>query len=183
MSIALRPLDPYGTDRDALIDFLTRNEFPFHVVTRPDRQAVTAAIDSGAYGDDDHAAYWLTRPDGERIGTVRLEDVRDPTPLVDLRLDGPWRGRGHGTVALDATTEFVFRTMPDVSRLEGQTREDNIAMRRVFLRCGWVKEAHYREAWPVAGGPPLASVAYAVLRRDRLNGTTTPVPWDDEPRL
>ena len=54
-------------------------------------------------------------------------------------------------------------------------------MRRAFRRAGWVKEAHYREGWPVAGGQPLASVAYAILRSDVQSGTTTPVPWDDEP--
>ncbi|GAA2048315.1 GNAT family N-acetyltransferase [Leifsonia soli] len=182
MIVSLRPLDPYGPDREALVSFLTGNDFPFHVVTRPDRAAVLAAIDAGAYGDDDHEAFWLEGPGGERIGTVRLEDLSDPTPLVDLRIDGRARGRGLGTLALRATTDHVFGTRADVDRLEGQTREDNVAMRRVFLRCGWVKEAHYREAWPVAGGRPVASVAYAILRHDWREGTTTPVPWDDEPR-
>jgi len=180
--VSLCPIDPSGADRDALVDFLTRNEFPFHVVPRPDRAAVVAAIDAGAYGDDGHAAFWLEAPDGERIGTVRLEDLSDPTPLVDLRIDGRMRGRGLGTMALQATTDHAFRTLTDVNRLEGQTREDNVAMRRVFARCGWVKEAHYREAWPVPGKAPVASVAYAILRRDWRDGTTTPVPWEDEPR-
>ena len=54
-------------------------------------------------------------------------------------------------------------------------------MRRVFVRAGWVKEAHYREGWPVEGGRPVASVGYGVLRRDWETGQTTPVPWDDEP--
>lgn len=182
MAVSLHPLDPYGADRDALIDFLTGNEFPFHVVPRLDRAAALAAIDTGAYGDDDHAAFWLQVPSGERIGTVRLDDLGDPTPLVDLRLDGGMRGRGLGTKALRATTDFVFDSMAAVNRFEGQTREDNTAMRRVFARCGWVKEAHYREAWPVPGREPVASVAYAILRRDWRDGTTTPVPWEDEPR-
>jgi RimJ/RimL family protein N-acetyltransferase len=69
--------------------------------------------------------------------------------------------------------------MPQATRFEGQTREDNIAMRRTFLRAGFVKEAHYRDGWPVEGGPALASVAYAILRRDWEQGTTTPVDWDD----
>lgn len=81
--------------------------------------------------------------------------------------------------ALRAVTDHVFRTMPDVTRFEGQTREDNTAMRRVFLRAGWVQEAYYRESWPVEGGDPLASVAYGVLRRDWETGGVTPVPWGD----
>ena len=80
---------------------------------------------------------------------------------------------------LRAATDLVFGTMPDVHRFEGQTREDNVAMRRTFLRCGWLKEAHYREGWPVDGGEPLASVAYAILRRDWRSGTTTTFVWED----
>ena len=66
-----------------------------------------------------------------------------------------------------------------ISRFEGQTREDNIAMRKVMLRAGFVKEAHYREGWPVEGAAPQASVAYAILRRDWGSGTTTSFVWED----
>jgi RimJ/RimL family protein N-acetyltransferase len=69
--------------------------------------------------------------------------------------------------------------MPDVNRFEGQTREDNIAMRKTFLRCGWLKEAHYREGWPVDGGAPVASVAYSIIRRDWQTGQTTTFIWED----
>ena len=58
------------------------------------------------------------------------------------------------------------------------TMADRFGARRVFRAAGWVKEAHYREAWPVAGGSPRASVGYGVLRRDWETGTTTPVDWD-----
>lgn len=65
--------------------------------------------------------------------------------------------------------------MPDVTRFEGQTREDNLAMRRIFVSCGWVKETHYREAWPVEGRDPVASVGYGILRRDWETGRVTQV--------
>lgn len=70
----------------------------------------------------------------------------------------------------------TFTSHPGVTRIEGQTREDNIAMRRTFARCGWVHEAHYRDGWPVEGAEPLAALAYSVLRRDWSSGTTTPLP-------
>ena len=112
------------------------------------------------------------------LGHFPLRTSPTPLPLFDLRLDSKFRGRGLGTGVLRAATDHVFRTM-NVNRFEGQTREDNVAMRAVFLKSGWVKEAHYREGWPVDGGTPVASVAYAILRRDWENGTLTPVPWDD----
>lgn len=101
--------------------------------------------------------------------------------MIDLRLAEDARGRGIGTAILPVIVAEVFGRFPSVRKLEGQTREDNVAMRRAFRRAGWAKEAHYREGWPVAGGQPLASVAYAILRSDVQSGTTTPVPWDDEP--
>lgn len=179
MTLRLVPLDPTGADHDGLVAFLTGNTFPFHMRPRPTREQVEEAIAEGAYGDDEHETFWLEDDAAGRVGILRLEDLEDPTPLFDLRLAEGHRGRGYGREALRAATEHVFRTMPEVHRFEGQTREDNVAMRRVFLRAGWVKEAHYREGWPVEGGAPVASVAYAILRRDWERGETTPVPWDD----
>jgi RimJ/RimL family protein N-acetyltransferase len=72
-----------------------------------------------------------------------------------------------------ALTAHVFGAHPHVTRVEAQTRDDNRAMRRVLVRAGFVKEAHYRDG-------PRASVGYAILRRDHETGTTTPVPDDDE---
>lgn len=179
MTISLVRLDPTGTDREALVDFLTENEFPFHVVRRPGRAYVEKLVDDGAFRDEDHDTFWVDHERHGRIGTLRLEDLTDDAPLIDLRLAAAFRGRGLGAEVLHAATDLVFTTLPAVLRLEGQTREDNVAMRRTFLRCGWVKEAHYRDGWPVDGAEPVASVAYAVLRRDWANGTTTTFEWED----
>ncbi|MEE1650433.1 GNAT family protein [Brachybacterium sp. J144] len=178
-SIALSRLAPRGTDRDRLLSFLTSNVFPFHVTSRRTAEEVAASIDEGAFENDETRSFWLDHADLGTIGLVRLEDLEDPTPLLDLRLAEEFRGRGLGAEALREVTRHVFAHFEEVTRFEGQTREDNIAMRRTFVRCGWVKEAHYRESWPVEGGAPLASVAYAILRRDWESGTTTPVPWNE----
>jgi len=176
-SVRLVRLDPAGVDRDDLLDFLTTEEFPFHVRRTIARADAVAAVAAGAYRDDEHDSWWLQHDALGPIGMVRLEDLQDPVPLFDLRIAGRFRGRGLGVPALSATTAHVFVTMPGVTRFEGQTREDNTAMRRVFDRAGWVQEAHYREAWPVEGGAPVGSVGYGMLRRDWETGTTTPVPW------
>lgn len=179
MTITLTRTDPQGADREALVAFHTSAHFPFHVRTRPTRADLDRAVDGGAFRDDEHDSWWLDDDRLGRVGLVVLEDLQDPAPLLDLRLTPAFRGRGLGAPALRAVTDHVFRTMPDVTRFEGQTREDNTAMRRVFLRTGWVQEAYYRESWPVEDGEPLASVAYGVLRRDWETGGVTPVPWGD----
>lgn len=172
-------LDPVGRDHDELVEFMTGNEFPFHGNRRPTRESTEAAIGEGAYRDVDNDSFWIDHIDLGRIGFFRLEDLSEDTPVFDLRLQSSFRNRGLGVEVLHAAARYVFTALPNVSRFEGQTREDNIAMRRTFLHCGWVKEAHYREAWPVEGGPPVASVAYAILRRDWETGRTTTLLWED----
>lgn len=177
MGISLTRIDPTGLDRDALIAFMTANEFPFHMRSQPTHADIERNIAEGAYRDDDNDSYWVDHDVAGRIGFVRFEDLTDQAPLFDLRLGNEFRGRGFGVPVLRAVTSTVFTTMPAVTRFEGQTRADNAAMRRVFERAGWVLEAYYREAWPVIDGGPLASIAYGMLRRDWESGETTPVPW------
>jgi len=178
MSVTFAPIDVRGADRGALTRFLTRDSFPFHVVAEPSEDKVAASIDAGYY-EGDRAALWVDHAEHGRIAIAVLEDLGDPTPMFDLRLATRYRGRGLGVPILQALTTHVFESFPSVNRFEGQTREDNLAMRKTFLRAGFLKEAHYREGWPVDGGEPLASVAYAILRRDWASGTPTPFVWED----
>ncbi|GAA1185360.1 hypothetical protein GCM10009584_29240 [Ornithinimicrobium humiphilum] len=177
--ITLTRLDPTGADRAELVAFFTGNTFPFHMTPRPTREQVEEWIAEGAFRDEDNDSFWVDSAEHGRLGFVRFEDLTDPDPVFDLRLAEGVRGRGLGEPVLRAVTAHVFTTMPEVNRFEGQTREDNVAMRRVFLRCGFLKEAHYREGWPVEDGRRLASVAYAILRRDWETGTVTPFVWED----
>ncbi|MDQ1124760.1 GNAT family N-acetyltransferase [Microbacterium trichothecenolyticum] len=166
MSLRLTLLDAAGADRESLVAFLTRNAFPFHVRVRPTAAEVHEAIDAGAWGDETTESLWIDDDERGRVGLMRLDDLADATAMVDLRLAEAWRGHGLGARALSAAVDRVFRERPAVIRFEGQTREDNHAMRRTFDRCGWVQEAYYRDGWPVDGAEPVASVAYSVLRRD-----------------
>ena len=54
-------------------------------------------------------------------------------------------------------------------------------MRRVLVKCGFAKEAHYRQEWPSESGPRYDSIGYAILRDDWASGATTPVNWEDGP--
>lgn len=180
MALSLTPIDPTGADRDALIDFFSSNRFPFHVDPQPTRERIEEAIAAGRFRDDDNDSFWIDHAEHGRLGFLRFEDLTDQAPLFDLRLAERWRGAGLAASILRRAADHVFTTMPGVRRFEGQTREDNIAMRRAFRRAGWVQEAYYREGWPVEGGESLASVAYSVLRRDWESGETTPVRWDTE---
>jgi RimJ/RimL family protein N-acetyltransferase len=51
-------------------------------------------------------------------------------------------------------------------------------MRRVLEACGFVKEAHYRQAWPDEKGGKHDCVGYCILKSDWENKTLTPVKWE-----
>jgi RimJ/RimL family protein N-acetyltransferase len=166
------------TARAELTEFLIAHEYPFHLVQRPDRETVERWIEAGRYSGDENLPLWI-EADEARVGLVVLEELVSNAPLFDLRLATEWRGVGLGREVLPALATYVFTTMPAVNRLEGQTREDNIAMRKSFIRSGFVKEAHFREAWPTENGEAVASTAYGILRRDWQTGQTTTFEWND----
>lgn len=176
MAPSFQPL--LASERELLADWLSTDEWPFHTGVRRTREDVLAVFETRFLAEDVRS-FWMLE-DGERIGFFVVSDLDDATPMLDLRLRSEHRGRGHGEAALKWLTDYVFTEWPDKIRIEGQTREDNVAMRKVFRRVGYVKEAHYRAAWPTAEGAHLASIGYGILRTDWARGVTTPVPWDDE---
>lgn len=170
------PADP--SDRAVLIEFLSTNRFPFHVASAPTRATVEKRIDDGAFSAPEHALFRVDI-DGALAGIVVLDDLDDDAPMIDVRLSERLRGQGIGTTLLGVLADHVFAAFPDVTRIEAQTRDDNVAMRKALVRNRWVQEAHYRRTWPVDGGAPRDSVAYGILRADHLSGTTTPFLSDD----
>lgn len=167
-------------EADALAEFLAAETWPYHASTRIDRDTVRRQVADGHYDGDAARTFWVT-VDGSVAAVVRVFDLDDGTPLFDLRVRAADRGRGIGVRAVSWLTEYVFTEFPAVDRIEGTTRQDNHAMRTVFRRCGYAKEAHYRKAWPAENGTRYDAVGYAALRDDWSTGTVTPPTFDDEP--
>ncbi len=164
-------------DAEALLGFLTREEWPFHVDSRVDPAIVLERLARGYFDSDGTRTFWLILEE-QRAGLIRLEDVGRGTPLFDLRIAAQHRGKGVGTHAVQWLTRYLFDDDALLRRIEATTRQDNAAMRRVLERCGYVKEAHYRQDWAREDGDPLDTVGYAMLRTDWESGATTPVEWD-----
>lgn len=162
--------------------FLVANAFPFHTRPRATEEQAREVVLGGRYWSADAVGLWVGA-DGERIGIAVIDDVTDVAhggnPVFDLRLAEAHRGCRLGVPVLRGLTDLVFSRWPAIIRFEGHTREDNLAMRATFRRAGWVKEAYHRDGWPVEGGAPKSSVAYATLRRHWKSGTITPIVWDD----
>lgn len=162
------------------VDFLTQSEWPFHGRPYEQPAEILQRIADGYYDGQSTRTFWIVL-DGETVGMVRLFDLDDGNPMFDLRLAAAHRGQGLGSQALAWLTDYIFEGFPEVSRIEGTTRQDNAAMRRVFRACGFAKEAHYRDGWPDPAGAKHDAVGYAILRRDWASGTVTPPDWNDEP--
>jgi len=178
VSIAYLPVEP--DDPGRLVAFLTGDTWPFHGSPTVSAELAQRWIAAGRYrASDSNRAFWIT-VDNADAGLIRLMDLGDSTPVFDLRLRAKYRGRGAGSQALRWLTAYLFTEFPAIHRVEGTTRQDNRAMRRTFRRAGYVKEAHYRDAWPVDGGEVYDAVGYAILRRDWETGTVTRPDWHDE---
>ncbi|WP_345473241.1 GNAT family protein [Glutamicibacter ectropisis] len=167
---------PMGSsDIQDVIEFLTANRFPYHVRSEWTEEQAAMTVRNGRFWNDSSQGYWIV--DGQkRLGIVSLED---DVPMFDLRLSEEKRGLGYGVKILEALTDKVFTEMTDVVRFEGQTREDNLPMRRTFVKAGFLKEAHYRMGWPMGDGQFVSSVAYSMIRPDWKSGKTTEFIWDD----
>jgi RimJ/RimL family protein N-acetyltransferase len=94
---------------------------------------------------------------------LRFRYLDEVSPDLDVRVLERFRGRGIGSAMVDWAATWVF-TETERHRLGGETRIDNVAMRRVFDRCGWTQEAHYRASWPDGEGGWIDSIGYAILR-------------------
>ena len=180
MSVEYRRFVP--GDADVLAEFLTGEDWLFFAGgSGPGADRIREQVAAGDYDNDRTRAFWIVTDTGTEAGLIRLFDLGDNTPLFDLRVRAAYRGAGLGTAALRWLTDYLFTEFPDIDRIEGTTRQDNRAMRRTFIRCGYVKEAHWRRSWAGRDGTLYDAIGYGILRSDWETGTVTRPDWDDEP--
>ncbi len=167
-------------EQEQLIHFMITNTWPYHGHSDPGRDIIEKAIEEGGYESDEVKTFWVEDEDKQKVGFVKIYDLQDEIPLFDLRIADQSRGQGYGPKALRLVAEYVFGLKGSKIRLEGHTRQDNLAMRKTFERAGFVKEAHLRNAW-FSPKETLYydAVTYGITREDFKAGTTTPVIWED----
>lgn len=167
-------------EQEQLIHFMTTNTWPYHGTAHPGRELIEKAIEEGGYESDEVKTFWVENEEGEKVGMVKIYDLQEDIPLFDLRIADHFRGYGYGSRALKLVTEYVFELPEQKIRIEGHTRQDNLAMRKAFERAGFVKEAHLRKAWfSPKENSYYDAVTYGITREDFEEGKTTPVIWED----
>ena len=168
-------------EQEQLIHFMTTNTWPFHGNSNPAREIIEKMIGEGGYESDEVKTFWVENDKQEKVGIVKVFDLQDEIPLFDLRIAESHRGHGYGPAALKKVAEYVFSLPGRKIRVEGHTRQDNFAMRKTFERAGFVKEGHLRKAWfSPKEGSYYDAITYGITREDFVEGTTTPVMWDDQ---
>ncbi len=171
-----------GTDDDSIAEFLSGEEWPYHSRSKLDREGVRAQLANGYFESNDSQSFMIETENSVMIGIMRLfdiEDIGDGSPMFDIKISSVHRSKGVGCMAVKWLTDYVFNTWPQQNRFEATTRVDNIAMRKVFVKNGFVREGHYRQAWPGEGSMKYDAVQYAILRHDWLLGSTTKINWDE----
>jgi RimJ/RimL family protein N-acetyltransferase len=169
-------------ERELLATWLSSERWSFHSNPEPKPERILEIADEGGFVGLNDSSFWVMLGT-ERVGLIHLfdlEDIGDGSPLFDLRIRNEFRGFGIGTQAVTWLTNHLFQEHTNLERIEGTTRVDNIAMRRVFRRCGYAKEAHFRQAWHDVNGQRFDTVGYGILREDWATRTMTPVLWQDE---
>ena len=165
------------SDVERLADWFPRHTWPYHAQPQVDERWVRESVAAGAFFGSDVKSFWVVAADGWSLAVGRVFDLADVTPLVDLRVADQARGQGVGTATLRWLTQFVFETFPETQRLGGYTRYDNLPMRQLFKKCGFIQEAYHRKSWRMDSGALADSVGFAILRVDWLSGISTPLPW------
>jgi RimJ/RimL family protein N-acetyltransferase len=157
--------EPFAEDDvAALASWLASEPWPFHGIRQRWTEAdVEADVAAGEFTGTNRS-FWV-RDGDERVGLLRFRYLDEASPDVDLRVLARFRNRGIATTMLEWAPAYLF-TETDRHRLAGETRIDNAPMRRVFERCGWRQEAHYRKSWPDGKGGWIDSVGFAILRDD-----------------
>lgn len=163
---------------DALVDFMTSDTWDFYGTPNPKPERIVSNYKNQYYTGDDCKTFWVISDQDIKVGMIRIYDLQDGDPLFDIRILSKYRGMGIGTSTIRWLVEYLFN-FTDKQRIEANTRQDNYAMRCVFHKCGFVKEAHHRKAWVGQDGKPYDAIGYGITKEDWENGKTTPVNWND----
>lgn len=180
--LSFHPLS-IDAERELLADWLSSDRWLYHSNPQLSREEVLKWFDQGEFTGTNCRTFWIVVSPNQRAGLIRLfdlDDIDDGAPMFDLRIRAEYRGQGIGKESLRWLTDYLFETWSELARIEGNTRIDNLAMRKVFSQCNYAKEGHFRKAWVTVEGKQFDSVCYGILREDWISQTITPVNWSDE---
>jgi RimJ/RimL family protein N-acetyltransferase len=115
----------------------------------------------------DHYFHLAIESDGVLVGDFQLRKCDKTMPEgsweMGLEIAAESRGKGIGTKALIAGTEYAFTN--GAHRVQGSTEESNVAMRKSFEKAGWKFEG-VQKALFLEAGLPIDYYSYAITKFD-----------------
>lgn len=157
MTVLLRPYQPEDFNRICEIRGLDTPERRERFVAR--------LAKPGEWSD--HYLHFAIESDGVLVGDFQFRhcDMTTPNGAWDmgLELSEDVRGRGIGTAALIAGTQYAFDQ--GAHRIQGSTAEDNHAMRKAFEKAGWKFEGVLCALF-IEDGVPQNYYSYAITKFD-----------------
>ena len=157
MTVLLRPYLPEEFDRACEIRELDTPERRERFIAR--------LANPGEWSD--HYLHFAIEADGVLVGDFQFRHCDKTTPNgawdMGLELSEDVRGRGIGTAALIAGTQYAFDQ--GAHRIQGSTAEDNHAMRKAFEKAGWKFEGVLRALF-IEDDVPHDYYSYAITKFD-----------------
>ena len=171
--------EEFKDEIDTLVEFLTSDTWEFYGTPKLNPERIRTSYKNHFYTGENCKTFWVILDQDTKVGMIRIYDLQDGDPLFDIRILNKYKGMGIGTITVKWLVNYVFNNFTYKERIEANTRQDNYAMRCVFHKCGFVKEAHHRKAWVGQDGIPYDAIGYGITREDWKNEKTTPVNWND----
>ncbi|MDZ4713720.1 MAG: GNAT family protein [bacterium] len=168
--------------KDKIFNFLRSEPWMFYSTPLLSEEYLNELMQKGYFEGDNTRSFFIETMNDEIAGMMRLFDLQDigrGSPMFDIRISSPYRGKGIGSKAMKWITDYVFNTWQIQNRFEGTTRFDNLVMRKLFIKSGFVLEGYYRQAWHGHDGIIHDSLQYSILRSDWISGTPTAINWDE----
>lgn len=136
-------------DSKQLIDFLTSQTWKFHSNPKLSIKDVQTNIDKRKYTNREQITF-LIYNQTYLIGVLQIKDLindLEESPEFDIRISSKFHKKGYGTQIINYMIEYIFKNYDKIKRIEGNTREDNIAMQRLFEKCKFTRVAQLRKCW------------------------------------
>ncbi|MEO8448115.1 MAG: GNAT family protein [bacterium] len=167
--------------KEKMFGFLRSEPWTFYSKPILSEECLNELLEKGYFESDNARTFFIETMNAEIAGMMRLFDLKDigrGSPMFDIRISSVYRGKGIGSKAMKWITDYVFNTWEVQNRFEGTTRFDNFAMRKLFVKSGFVLEGYYRQAWQGSDGINHDSLQYSILRSDWISGIPTVINWD-----
>jgi ribosomal-protein-alanine N-acetyltransferase len=148
--ITVRPMrnEDIGPFHEKSLDVESRG--PWYPLPGTSLAAFEKAFAESGFWTPERGIFVITDDTDRVIGNISWQQLNGDVSDIELgyRLLSPAdSGKGIVSEALGLMTDWLFDTQPQTNGLSLTIHVDNLASLRVAEKCGFIREATFREAW------------------------------------